>query len=226
MHPTGVICPRPMRLPALPSLTANSLSLIALCLAVLPVFGMLVTMCSGQEGGFNGSLDAPEAEDLKAVDSVAQDSVVYGTYSYEKEKQLKGAHPAEAVKLFHHNPSDAKRVFKILEKILAPRHFKETTDQRTISLRYPVQATSPGTTAIHIDALYVEKSRRRQHQSDGAVEESEFQAIKDRLERMQSNAKAISEMAEKPSTVAPAASSPIEAISARGGVPAVSTNVS
>src|SRR5258708_21495310 len=162
MHPTGVICPRPMRLPALPSLTANSLSLIALCLAVLPVFGMLVTMCSGQEGGFNGSLDAPEAEVLKAVDSVAKDSVVYGTYSYEKEKQLKGAQPAASVKVFGDDPADAKVFFKILENVLAPRHFKETADLGTIYLRYLVQATSPGTTAIHIDALYLEKSRRRQ----------------------------------------------------------------
>src|SRR5258708_21170388 len=96
MHPTGVICPPPMRLPALFRCTANGLSRFVLCLAIVPVFGMLATMCSGQEGGFNGSLDAPEAEVLKAVDSVAQDSVVYGNYSYEKEKQLMGAHPADS----------------------------------------------------------------------------------------------------------------------------------
>jgi len=40
-------------------------------------------------GGFNGSLDAPEAEVLKAIVPIVNDSIVYGTYSYEKEKQLR-----------------------------------------------------------------------------------------------------------------------------------------
>jgi hypothetical protein len=162
-------------------------------------------MCAGQEGGFNGSLDAPEAEALKAVAPIANDSVVYGTYSYEKEKQLKGAKPASSVKVFGDVPDDGKVFFKVLENVLAPRHFKETADLGTIYIRYIVQGTGPGTTAIHIDSLYVEKNRRRQHQSDGTVEQSEFQAIKDRLEKMQSDAKAINELAEKPSPSAPEA---------------------
>ncbi len=123
--------------------------------------------------------------------------IVYGTYSYEKEKQLKGAKPASSVKVFGDVPDDGKVFFKVLENVLAPRHFKETADLGTIYIRYIVQGTGPGTTAIHIDALYVEKNRRRQHQSDGTVEQSEFQAIKDRLEKMQADAKAINDMAEK-----------------------------
>jgi hypothetical protein len=172
---------------------------------LLLLAGLAVTRCAAQEGGFNGSLDAPEAEVLKAVAPIANDSIVYGTYSYEKEKQLKGAKPASAVKVFGDVPADdAKVFFKVLENVLAPRHFMETADLGTIYIRYIVQGTGPGTTAIHIDALYVEKNRRRKHQSDGTVEQSEFQAIKDRLEKMQSDARAVNDMAEKHFPAAPA----------------------
>ena len=195
------------------SSTGRSSSRIATRLALFLVVGC-VTLAVAQEGGFNGSLDAPEADVLTAVSSVASDSVVYGTYSYEKEKQLKGAKPASSARVFGDSPDSGKVFFKVLENVLAPRHFKETADLGTIYLRYIVQGTGPGTTAIHIDALYVEKARRREHQSDGTVEESEFQAIKDRLEKMQSDAKAINEMAEKRPAVAPAPSDANPAASA------------
>lgn len=174
-------------------------------LTLLLILGLSASFCAAQEGGFNGSLDAPEAEVLKAVQLIVHDSVVYGTYSYEKEKQLKGAKPASSVKVFGEGPDNGKVFFKVLENVLAPRHFKETADLGTIYLRYIVQGTGPSSTAIHIDALYVEKNRRRQHQSDGTVEESEFQAIKDRFEKIQADAKAINEMAQQPSPPTPTA---------------------
>src|SRR6266850_7902440 len=194
MHPLGVICSPPM-VSAAQRRLGPRLSRIAYCLKLLLLAGLAVAMCVGQEGGFNGSLDAPEAEVLKAVAPIANDSIVYGTYSYEKEKQLKGAKPASSVKVFGDVPDDGKVFFKVLENVLAPRHFKETADLGTIYIRYIVQGTGPGTTAIHIDALYVEKNRRRQHESDGTVEESEFQAIKERLEKMQAEQRAANEMA-------------------------------
>ncbi len=193
------------------------LSQIAYCLKLLLLVGLALAVCASQEGGFNGSLDAPEAEVLKAIVPIVNDSIVYGTYSYEKEKQLRGAKPASVVKFFGDVPDDGKVFFKVLENVLAPRHFKETADLGTIYIRYIVQGTGPGTTAIHIDALYVEKNRRRPHQSDGTVEQSEFQAIKDRLEKMQSDAREINDLAEKP---APSVSAPAPAaIDARGNVP-------
>ena len=201
MHTLGVICSPPM-VSAAQRRLGTRLSRIAYCLKLLLLVGLAVAVCAGQEGGFNGSLDAPETEVLKAVAPIANDSIVYGTYSYEKEKQLKGAKPASSVKVFGEVPDDGKVFFKVLENVLAPRHFKDTADLGTIYIRYIVQGTGPGTTAIHIDALYVEKNRRRQHQSDGTVEQSEFQAIKDRLEKMQSDAKAINDMAEKHSPAA------------------------
>jgi hypothetical protein len=161
--------------------------------------GLTATACAGQEGGYDGSLDAPEADVLQAVHLIVNDPIVYGTYSYEKEKQLKGAKPVSSVKVFGDTSDDGKVFFKVLDNVVAPRHFKETADLGTIYLRYIVLGTGSGTTAIHIDALYVEKNRRRQHPSDGTVEEAEFQAIKDRLQKMQAEQKAVNEMAGKDS---------------------------
>jgi len=190
------------------------LSRIADCLELLLAVWLTVTVCAGQDGGFNGSLDAPEADVLEAVHLIVNDPIVYGTYSYEKEKQLKGAKPASSVSVFGSAPDEGKVFFKVLENVLAPRHFNETADLGTIYLRYIVQGTGPGTTAIHIDAVYVEKNRRRRHQSDGTVEESEFQAIKDRLDKMQAEQRAANEMAGKDSTEAPT----VAEGSARGNV--------
>src|SRR6266404_2885999 len=192
-------------------------------LGVICLMAACVSVCRAGDEGFNGSLDAPEAEVLQAVHLIVNDPVVYGTYSYEKEKQLKGAKPASSVRVFGDDPDQGKVFFKVLENVLAPRHFKETADLGTIYLRYIVQGTGPDTTAIHIDALYVEKSRRRQHQSDGTVETSEFQAIKDRLDKIQSDAKGINDLAAKPS---PTGSSPTDQTSPGIAVPAVSTAVS
>jgi hypothetical protein len=171
-------------------------------LGVICLMAACVLVCRAGDEGFNGSLDAPEAEVLKAVHLIVNDPIVYGTYSYEKEKQLKGAKPASSVKVFGDEPDQGKVFFKVLENVLAPRHFKETADLGTIYLRYIVQGTGPGTTAIHVDAVYVEKNRRRRHESDGTVEESEFQAIKDRLEKMQAEQRAANEMG-KDSAAAP-----------------------
>jgi hypothetical protein len=135
--------------------------------------------------GFSGSLDAPEAVVIKAVQLIVSDPTIYGTYSYEKEKQLRGAKPSNLVTVFGDAPDAGRQFFKVAENVLAPRHFKETADMGTIYVRYLVRGTGSATTALQIDALYVEKNRRRQHPSDGTVEQSEFAAIRDRLEKIQ-----------------------------------------
>lgn len=205
----GVIVPPLMDFPTHRCPSGLRLSPIATGAALLLLLLLNLVPCAAQEGGFNGSLDGPESDVLPAVQSIASDSIVYGTYSYEKEKQLKGAKPASSVSVFGDSPDDAKVFFKVLENVIAPRHFKETADLGTIYIRYIVQSADPATTAIHIDAVYMEKNRRRQHQSDGTVEQSEFQAIKDRFEKMQSDAKAINEMAQKHSPAPPASTANI-----------------
>lgn len=159
-------------------------------------------VCQG--GGYAGSLDAPEAEVLKAVHLVVNDTIVHGTYSYEKEKQLKGAKAAESARVFGELPEAGKVYFKVAENVLAPRHFKETADLGTIYVRYIVRGTGANTTALQVDAVYVEKNRRRQHASDGSVEQAEFQAIKERLEKMQAEESAPLPAGGEPSAATPA----------------------
>ena len=205
MQSTGVIYPQEMFFSPFNGFMSRVMSPLIwhYALGIVCFLPACVSICQADGGGFNGSLDAPETEVLKAVQLIVNDPIVYGTYSYEKEKQLKGAKPASSVRVFGDDPDQGKVFFKVLENVLAPRHFKETADLGTIYLRYIVQGTGPATTAIHVDAVYVEKNRRRRHESDGTVEESEFQAIKDRLEKMQAEQRAVNEMAGNDSAAAP-----------------------
>lgn len=168
-----------------------------------------VCVCAAEAGvcqgsGYAGSVDAPEAEVLKAVHWVLNDSIIHGTYSYEKEKQLKGAKPADAAPVFGERPEAGKVFFKVDENVLAPRHFKETADLGTIYVRYIVRGTGAGTTALQVDAVYVEKNRRRQHASDGSVEQAEFQAIRERLEKIKAEERPLAPAADAPSAEMPA----------------------
>ncbi len=160
---------------------------IVQCFSLVLTLLFFVPASIGQakDPGYVGSLEAPEAEVLKAVKLIVNEPVIYGTYSYEKEKQLKGARPVDSSSAFADPPEDGKVFFKVAENVLAPRHFKETADLGTISVRYVVQGTGANTTAIRIDAVYVEKNRRRLHQSDGTVEASEFKAIQDLVQKAQ-----------------------------------------
>jgi len=142
-----------------------------------------------QGGGYAGSLDAPESEVLKAVDRVVNDSVIHGTYSYEKDREITGAKAADSARIFGNLPEAGKAFFKVAENVLAPRHFKETADLGTVYVRYIVRGTSANVTALQVDAVYVEKNRRRQHASDGTVEQAEFDAIRDRLQKMEAEEK-------------------------------------
>ncbi len=154
-------------------------------LVLMLVLAMTTTVAQAKDPGYVGSVEVPEAEVLAAVKLIVNDPVIYGTYSYEKEKQLKGARPADSSNAFADPPDDGKVFFKVAQNVLAPRHFKETADIGTVSVRYVVQATGANTTVIRIDAIYVEKNRRRPHQSDGTVEEGEFKAIQDLVQKAQ-----------------------------------------
>jgi hypothetical protein len=213
MHPNGVICPQEMSFSLFNRFTNRvTASLVRrYALGAIWITVACASVCRASDDGFSGSLDAPEAEVLQAVHLIVNDPIIYGTYSYEKEKQLKGAKPASSVRVFGDDPDQGKVFFKVLENVLAPRHFKETADLGTIYLRYIVLGTGSGTTAVHIDAVYVEKNRRRQHESDGTVEQSEFQAIKDRVEKLREEHKVVNDTAEKDTAVSPAA--PVGSIS-------------
>ena len=126
---------------------------------------------------------------VKAVEEVAADPVVYGTYVYERDKILTGAHVADSTSAlasaFGKEVSEGKILYKVVDGVLAPRHFKEAEDSGTITVRYVVRAVNPATVSIRVDAVFVESARRAVHASEGAVESAEFGQIQQHLSRIQ-----------------------------------------
>ena len=129
-------------------------------------------------------LNAPEKEVLHAVQQVVNDDIIHGTYVYEREKTLTGAVAADASSQYGPWKGPGKAFYKILGGALAPRHFKNSSDIGTISVRYLVQGLKDSKTRVEIEAVFVEDGRRTVHESDGSVESSELREIQDRLQQM------------------------------------------
>lgn len=135
--------------------------------------------------GFATELPAKESDVLPIVKEVASDTMIRGTYVYERDKTLTGALPAKTSDVFAPWPGPGTVFYKVLTGALAPRHFLESADIGTITVRYVVQAVGEGRTRIHIDAVFIEDGRRKAHLSDGTVETSEAKAIQDKLLEIQ-----------------------------------------
>ena len=130
---------------------------------------------------FTASLD----EVMQVLQEVLQDQTIRGTYVFDKERTLTGAITVESTPLFPPWKGGGKVFYKIRADAIAPRHFWDSADQGTIAVRYIVTSVSPERTRLHIDAVFVENSRRTMHQSDGTVESSEFKAIQEHLQANQ-----------------------------------------
>lgn len=130
-------------------------------------------------------IDAPEADVVQAVQAVSQDPILYGTYSYEKEKILVGAHPAEASRFFGKWDGPGKVFYKVDDNVLAPRYFAETGDIGTITVRYVVHGVNPTQTDVRIDAVFVD-ARHGVHWSEGGVESAEYGAVQQQIRQLQS----------------------------------------
>jgi hypothetical protein len=129
-------------------------------------------------------VEAPAPDLERAVQEVAQDQIIHGTYSYEKEKTLYGAHAAESSSAFREPPDAGKVFYKVAEKILAPRFFRESGDIGTITVRYVVNSAGPSASIVRVEAIFVD-ARHGVHPSQGDVENAEFAAIKQRLDETQ-----------------------------------------
>jgi hypothetical protein len=139
-------------------------------------------------------VEFPEADLLKAVQEVTQDQIIHGTYSYEKERILYGAHSANSARVFGSWPGPGKAFYKVADKVLSPRFFKDSEDIGTISVRYVVQDAGPGAATLRIDAVFVD-ARNVKHPSMGNVESSEYAAIQERLKNIQASRKETEEVA-------------------------------
>jgi hypothetical protein len=104
---------------------------------------------------------------------------------YENAKTLSGAVPAESSAYFGPWTGPGHAFYKVLTGAVAPRHFKDSGDVGTITVRYVVVAQGELHTHLWIDAVFVREGHRKADISDGTVESSEFQEIQDRLRKVQ-----------------------------------------
>ena len=135
--------------------------------------------------GFVIELPAKESEVLRIVTEVAADTTIHGTYVYERDKTLTGAMPAKTSSVFGEWQGPGNVFYKVLTGALAPRHFQDSADMGTITVRYVVQPVNEERTRVRIDAIFIEDGRRKAHLSDGTVETSESKAIQDKLQEIQ-----------------------------------------
>jgi hypothetical protein len=135
--------------------------------------------------GYVIELPAKESEVLPIVTEVAADTVIHGTYVYERDKTLTGAMPAKTSTVFGEWQGPGNVYYKVLTGALAPRHFQDSADIGTITVRYVVQPVGEQRTRIRIDAIFIEDGRRKAHLSDGTVETSESKEIQDKLQENQ-----------------------------------------
>jgi len=165
-----------------------ALSLTAICwlaLLLAPLPACALPSAAHPRHTLEVEIDTPEADALRAVQAASEDPIVHGTYSYEKEKILLGARPADSAAVFGKWDGPGKAFYKIDENVLAPRYFEDSGDIGTIAVRYIVQAVSASRTDLRIDAVFVD-ARHVVHWSEGGVESAEYGAIQQQIRQLQS----------------------------------------
>jgi hypothetical protein len=127
---------------------------------------------------------SPE-EIREAVLAVVRDQIIHGTKVFDKESVLTGAEAVDISPLFDPWDGPGQVFFKVRNNSIAPRHFLASGDIGTIAVRYVLIPVDQGRTRVKVDALYIETAHRTVHPSDGTVEKSELQEIKDQLDSLQ-----------------------------------------
>lgn len=129
-------------------------------------------------------VNAPVAEVVTAVQDVAADTIVYGTQSYQREKNLSGAHRWQNSTAFGEYTGKGTVIYKVAEGVLSPTNFKNSADMGTLTVRYIVTPFDDKNTNVRIDAVFIENFHRRIHESDGSVEAAEFGEIRQHVEEL------------------------------------------
>jgi len=135
--------------------------------------------------GFAIDLKASEADVLKAVELVTQDTILHGTQVYSREDELTEAEAATGSAYYGPWTGPGHAFYKVRKKALSPLHFKNSTDIGTITVRYIVLGVEPNRTHLQIDAIFIEDGSKRIHPSDTTVETSEFAEIQSHIVRLQ-----------------------------------------
>ncbi len=160
-------------------------------LAVVSLFYAAATLARPRERDLPGAglvmeLSAPYDDALQVVQEIVHDQTIRGTYMFDREKTLTEAVTVESTPLFEPWHGPGKVLYKIRNEVIAPRHFRESADMGTVAVRYVLTSLSPERARLRIDAIFVEKAHRVAHASDGTVESSEYKAIEERLQAIQS----------------------------------------
>jgi hypothetical protein len=134
---------------------------------------------------FVGELMAPESDVLEALHEVLEDHIIHGTKVFEREPTLTGAEEVSSTALFPPWQGGGKVFYKVRADVIAPRHFRESSDMGSIAVRYVVVKVTAQRTRVQIDAVFVETAHRAVHPSDGTVESSEFKEIQEQLQAIQ-----------------------------------------
>lgn len=163
-------------------------------LSVVCVSGIIAD--SSSQMGLLVQVNAPENDVLRAVQEVIEDQIIHGTYSFDKERTLYGAHAASAAPVFGRWDQPGKVFYKVADKVLSPRFFKDSEDIGTISVRYVIQPVEAGSTSLRIDAVFVD-ARNVKHASKGSVEAAEYGAIQQHIQSIQSEQKQTQQAAEE-----------------------------
>jgi hypothetical protein len=135
--------------------------------------------------GFAIDLKASEADVLKAVELVTQDTVLHGTQVYSREDELTETEAATASAYFGPWAGPGHAFYKVRKKAISPQDFKNGTDIGTIAVRYVILGVAPDRTHLQIDAVFVEDGSKRVHATDTNVETSEFAEIHSHIVRIQ-----------------------------------------
>jgi hypothetical protein len=128
---------------------------------------------------------APVSDVRQAVLSVQRDHIIHGTLMFDKEPTLTGAEAIDATPLFDPWQGPGEVYYKIRAEAIAPRHFLDSADQGTIGVRYAIVPVAEDRTRVKVDAVYIESAHKTIHPSDGSVEKSEMNEIKDALDSLQ-----------------------------------------
>lgn len=129
-------------------------------------------------------VNASEKDVITAVTQVAGDEVIYGTQSFQRERNLMGAHRAEHSIAFGDTNVPGTVLYKMADSVLAPTNFKNSADMGTITVRYVINKFDDNNTSLRIDAVFIENASRKVHESDGSVETAEYGEVRKKVEEI------------------------------------------
>jgi hypothetical protein len=147
--------------------------------------------------GFAIDLKASEADVMKAVELVSQDTVLHGTQVYSREDELTEAEAVTGSTYYGPWTGPGHAFYKIRKQALSPTHFKGSTDVGTITVRYIVLGVAPDRTHLQIDAVFIEDGAKRVHTSDTTVETSEFAEIQSHIVLLQREARQTADLQQR-----------------------------